>query len=451
MRLNKQNRLQLRIQSIVFLVLFLCSISLLAWLSHQHNIRSDWTINQRNSLSESSIKLLKTLKQPVIIRSYQAADEGAVKAVTEILQNYQRVKSNLTFRVLNPDLDIELAKADKIERYGQSIIKYNHQQATIDNLSEQKITNALLRLSREKPPLIAFINNHGERDINNKNNTGYLKLAEQLRNKGFNLQNLNLLTDQLNHDIKVVVIAGSDKIWLKGEQKKLQQYLQQGGNLLWLQDPAGTHSLNTLRQTLDINFVNGVVVDTDANLRKTLGIQHPAVVPIIKYGDHAITRQIRYNTLFPIASAITAKDETHWIHTPLLISLASSWSDTNAFDLALSFDAKSGDKQGPLFLGMALHADKNNKQQRIVVIGDSDFLANSYVGAGANLLLGLNIMNWLSEDDELINIAPKNAPDLSLKLNDTELLFISFGFLIVLPLLLLISGIFIWRQRKNKS
>ena len=451
MRLTKQNRLQLRIQSIIFLLLFLSSIGLLAWLSHQHNIRSDWTSNQRNSLSESSIELLKTLQQPVLIRSYQASDEGAIQAVGEILQNYQREKADLTFSILNPDLDIELAKADNIERYGQTIIKYNNQKEIIDHISEQNISNALLRLSRDQAPELLFVNNHGERNIQNKHNTGYLQFAKQLQDKGFNVKSINLLTDTLNNDNQVLIIADSDKAWLEGEINKLQQHLQQGGNLLWLQDPARADTLKALQQTLDINFLNGVVVDNDVNLRKTLGIQHPAVVPIIQYGDHPITRQIRYNTLFPIANAITATSKSNWSHTPLLISLASSWSDTDGLNVELTFDESAGDQQGPLFLGMALQREQADKQQRIVVIGDSDFLANSYIGSGANLLLGLNIMNWLSEDDELINIAPKNAPDLSLQLNDTELLFISFGFLIVLPLLFLFTGIFIWRQRKNRS
>ncbi len=450
MRLTKQNRLLLRLQSAIFLVLFLCSIGVLAWLSHQYNFRSDWTSNQRNSLSSSSIKLLATLKHPVVIRSYQAADEGTIQAATEILQNYQREKPDLSFSVLNPDLDIEMAKADQIERYGQSIIKYNNKKETIDNLNEQSISNALLRLSRSTLPLLAFVNNHGERDIHNKDNTGYLQFAEQLSKKGFKVKNINLLSDTLNTNINTLIIAGSEKAWLEGELNKLTEYLQQGGNLLWLQDPAGAESFQAIQALLGIEFLTGMVVDNDTNLRKTLGIQHPAVVPIIQYGDHDITRQIRYNTLYPIASAMRIADESTWQHTPLLISLASSWIDTNGFSLQLNFNADDGDQQGPLFLGMALERDINNKSQRVVIIGDSDFLANNYIGAGANLLLGLNTMNWLSEDDELIDIANKSAPDIKLQLDDTALLVISFGFLIILPLLFLLSGLFIWRQRKNR-
>ena len=449
MRIDQHSRLQLRLQSIIFLLLFLSTIGVLAWLSYEYNMRSDWTVNQRNSLSRDTIELLHTLKQPVIIRSYQLDDDGSVQAATEILKNYQRIKADVQFKVLNPDLDIELAKADKIERYGQSLIQYNGKHETIDNLSEQEITNALLRLSREKAPLLAFVDNHGERDPQSDSNTGYLKFAQQLKNNGFALRRLNLLTDKLE-GIDALIIAASDKPWLAGEIDKLMEYIKQGGNLLWLHDPGKLSQLQQLADTLDIEFLKGVVVDDDPGLRKTLGIQHPSVVPIIQYGDHPITRQIRYNTLFPIAEALKSREESDWQHSPLLITLPESWSDTDGLSLKVSYEADKGDQKGPLYLGIALQRPADdNREQRIVVIGDSDFLANTYVGAGANLLLGLNIMNWLGEDDELINIDPRSAPDLSLQLDDTQILFISFSFLVALPLLLLLGGIVIWRRRKK--
>ena len=128
----------------------------------------------------------------------------------------------------------------------------------------------------------------------------------------------------------------------------------------------------------------------------------------------------------------------------------SSWSETAGFALDVEYNQDKGDQAGPHNLGIALQRSIEQHQQRIIIIGDSDFLANTYLGAGANLLLGINILNWLSENDSLINIASRPANDLQLTIGDTGILIIGLGFLVVLPLGLLGSGLFIWFKRRNR-
>jgi ABC-type uncharacterized transport system involved in gliding motility auxiliary subunit len=86
----------------------------------------------------------------------------------------------------------------------------------------------------------------------------------------------------------------------------------------------------------------------------------------------------------------------------------------------------------------------------MVVIGDSDFLSDTYIGAGANLNLGLNIFNWLIGDDDFISVEVKPAADTKLTLDDTQLVVIGFGFFLVIPIILLIIGFRIWFIRKNR-
>ena len=93
---------------------------------------------------------------------------------------------------------------------------------------------------------------------------------------------------------------------------------------------------------------------------------------------------------------------------------------------------------------------ENKASQRIIVTGDSDFISNSYIGIGANLTLGLNIIDWLSGDDNLIAIEVKNAPDTKLQLDDIEIMLIGFGFFILLPAGLLFTGLFIWLRRRKR-
>ena len=89
-------------------------------------------------------------------------------------------------------------------------------------------------------------------------------------------------------------------------------------------------------------------------------------------------------------------------------------------------------------------------EQRIVVIGDGDFLSNTYLGNPGNLDLGLNIVRWLSHDDATIEIRVTSAPDTSLVLNKAAQAVIAIGFLVGLPLLLLLAGVVIWLRRRRR-
>ena len=85
-----------------------------------------------------------------------------------------------------------------------------------------------------------------------------------------------------------------------------------------------------------------------------------------------------------------------------------------------------------------------------LIVGDADFISNSYLGNGANLDIGINLVNWLSHDDNLISINPRPAPDTRLELSKNQQIAISFIFLLILPGLLFGLGLRIWLQRRKR-
>lgn len=89
-------------------------------------------------------------------------------------------------------------------------------------------------------------------------------------------------------------------------------------------------------------------------------------------------------------------------------------------------------------------------EQRIVVIGDGDFLSNAYLGNGGNLDLGINMVQWLSRGDALINIPAKIAPDRTLELSPLASGSIAVGFLFLLPGALLGAGALVWFKRRSR-
>ena len=456
MRLSRRTRLQLQLQKYAFILLVLAAAGLLAWLSNQHSMTFDWTANRRNTLSQGSIELLRELKQPVNVSVYTKDDDTVRTAVEEIMKRYQRFKPDFHYHLINPDIDIESAQRAEISRYGQSVIRYNGRKEVVTSLSETVISGALLRLSRSGEDKLVFLSGHGERNPGGDDNISYAKLAAELKQKGLKIESLNLLQSPIPDDTTVLVIAGPVHDFGPGELEHIEKYIDRGGNLLWLMDPGQMHGLDGLAGKLGIHFLDGVVVDNNTNLRETLRIQHPAMIPVLDYFPHAITHNLKYNTLFPISRGVEQVDDS-WQATVIAQALPQSWSETAQLGGEIAFEPEKGDVKGPIKIVMALErvltggSDKPAKaSQRIVVAGDSDFLANSYIGAGANLQLGLNIVNWLSGDDDLIAVEPKNAPDTKLQLDDTEILIIGAGFFLVLPAMLFAAGLTIWFRRRKR-
>lgn len=455
MKVSPTSRIMLRVHSVIFFLLFSGIILMLGWLSLSHNVVVDWTYGKRNSLSESTLTLLPEINNKITIRSYQPKHALYQKRAREILTLYQRHHSQLDFQLVDLNLDIDLAKTDGISREGQSVIKLNGRSEIINSLQEQDITNALIRLHRNTHQSINFLTGHGERKISNKSSTGYQLLAQKLLSLGFQLHEVNLLRDDILTRLdQTLVIAAPEQDFLATEIQQINNFIDQGGNLLWLQDPAMNETLKPLANTLNIEFHKGVAIDNDENLRDTLGISHPAVIAVISYKLHAITEKMDYFTLFITAAALKtippSKKSSVWSNTSLLLTQDNSWSDTDGFILGTEFNPEKGDIKGPLNLGLALERNQQNTQQRVVVLGDSDFISNNNLGQGANLTFITNSLNWLARDDSLISILPQIAPDTRLDLSNLQKTLISITFLIALPLILLSTGSFIWYKRKKQ-
>ncbi len=454
MNTGRPSRLSYRLQHITFVVLLITCLGFAGWLSEEFNFRSDWTAGARHSLSKDSIKLLSELKGPIQLRSYQPDDPSLLQAIREILTRYQNYKADFTFNIINPDIYIEQAKSDAIQRYGQSIVEYQGKLERIDTLNEESLTNALMRLHRGTSPKIYFLSQHGERSIQDNSGTGYSLLAQKLQQTGFDVSAINLLQQDIQTSGSVLVLSSISKPLLASELELIQQYLNAGGNFLWLQDPGIDPSQQSLSELLNITFLDGVVVDDNEKISRMLQLSHAAMLPVLEYKLHPVTQDMQYYTLFTTATAIIANtDESEWIHSDLLITSNTSWSETSDLLTDVIFHSDT-DIPGPLSLGIALQRQlKDNDRltaQRIIVIGDSDFASNHNIGHGANLDLILKSFNWLSEDDSLISIAAKDAPDLELNMTPTTASVIALLFFLIIPLGLASTGIVIWLRRRKR-
>ena len=238
---------------------------------------------------------------------------------------------------------------------------------------------------------------------------------------------------------------------------------------MWLQDPGGLHGLEALEALLGLQIHDGTVIDANEALQALLGINHPAVIPVVDYGKSPIVQKLgNVQTLFPFATMVARDSQASeksgalvWKVDEFLNTLPTSWLETSGIlEGNVVFDEASNDQPGPLPIGVSLVRELESKsdavtersrsEQRVVVIGDSDFMLNSFVGHGANLDLATQVFNWLSSDDKLLDVPVMRASDTQLDLSETAGYVIGLFFLLVLPVGLIASGTWIWWRRRKR-
>ncbi len=459
MRLDSSLRRRLWLQNLLFLLLFGLVIGLLAWLSARYAIRVDWTAGGRNTLSESSRMLLDRLEGPIHVTAYARDNPTLRDAIRRFVDRYRRYKTDLRLTFVNPDLLPDRMRELGVTLDGELYVDYRGRSEKVQQLSEQALTLALQRLGRQQDQSVLFLEGHGERKPLGVANHDLGTFGRELAKIGIRMRSLDLSREQrVPATAAALVIAGPQQPLPSDQIQTILDYVRQGGNLLWLLEPGDPSGLQPLAAALGVAVLPGVVVDADT---PRLGIGNPAFLPIADYGPHPITAALRTAALLPQAVALNLRPPADWQWVVLLESQGRSWTETGSLDGPLRFDSETDERSGPLTVGAALFRPRPMgstaavgppaaSQQRLVVIGDGDFLSNTYLGNGANLELGLSILNWLTLDDTPIIVPPKAVPDPNLTLSDRALALLAGIFLIVLPGGLLASGWLIWFYRRRR-
>ncbi len=511
MEINNSSTRHLKWQNILFTILFLTIISLLAFLSNRYVYLADWTVNSQNSLNEISLKLLDTLEAPVEIISY-TSNSHIKQSVRELLKRYQQLKSDISLAFVNPNADPEKIRSLNIVVDGEMIITYQGRQEHLTELSEQDLSNTLYRLMRARERTIIFTQGHGERSPERGANFDLNSFTRHLIKQGFLVDTLNLAKKRsIPDNVSVLVIAGPQTAFLPGEVHLIMDYLKAGGNLLWLGEPLNIaknqpmNGLLPLSELLGIEFLDGVVVDPST---RQYDISRPDYAIVTDYPRHPVNEGFSTVTLFPQAAGIerlptylddneeradiSNKEEDHsgqslnsslnsslnkhFKMTPFLTTIARSWIETSPLKDTVHF-SELLDILGPITIGMVLtrpisdeltaeisknniadntsdntlnNTPNNTREQRIIVMGDGDFLSNTFLGNAGNLSMGINIFNWLSHDEQFIAIPSRIKDDIVLEMSPVMLSLLGGFFLFIIPGLLILSGSLIWFKRRNR-
>jgi len=532
MQITKKTYYQIRLQNTLFLIFLLIAIGMIAWISTRHSTKFDWTHSHRHTLSPASQELLEQISGPITITAYASNTEEVRRPIKDLIQRYQREKSDISLRFIDPYTVPDEFRQLGLQSDGALLINYQERTELVQEmpqrLSEQEITAALERLSRTASHQIVFLQGHGERSPNQFNDTSISNWAQALRKRGFQIKTMNFVQQPyIPQDTRILVIASPQSQLLPGEITMINEYIENGGNLLWLLDMNELWGLDALAKKLALTVQPGTLVDPVSQL---WGINDPAMVAISTegYAYHPITDSLgQYLTLFPQAHGLKVEEIPEsangvWKATPLLTTNPQVWSETGKLEGTVKYEPET-DIGGPLSIAFAFVRDfsseseiateptKNDEtdstlsvgeeetsntettteltqseineiekeiatgeeiqgeieeeeteaeidaeegepvflEQRVIVVGESDFLSNTFLNYGGNLEFSLKMIDWLAKEDNFLDIPAKKALDLKLNLSPNTVIFLGTFFLFLLPLILISIGISIWLQRRK--
>lgn len=460
MKVNPKLRLQILIQNSFFVVLFIALIFLLGFLANQYKFSKDITQANRNTLTTGSINVLKQMQGPITLTVFASEDDvnnGDTfrQGIINFMARYQRTKPDINVKFISPIKEPMLAQENGIKEDGEVVVEYQKRSEHIKPpFAEQEMTNLFMRLSRTSQRAVMYLDGHGERNLIGLKNNDVGEFGKQLESKGLKFANLNLtIESEVPLNGSMLVIASPQKIISPVEAKKIKKFLESGGNLLWLLDDNNFRGLDEIAAYLGLSVSSGQVIDPAEKVEGA----NENIASASSYGEHPITRNFMLGTRFSNAHEVNAKGtlDNGWEVSKLIEVSPNGWLESSQVmtNQKPTFD-KSKDKSGPINIAVALQRVYGKKGQRVVVVGNGNFLSNTFIVNGGNLDLGINMINWLSGDDNLISIQPMPLKDVNVTIPDNQISFIiawtvfhSFEYFI--PIGFFVVGILFWLKRRK--
>ncbi len=437
-----------RWQNLLFSAILTALCIVLGWYSQQYYKQWDLTAQSRHSLSESSKAVLRLLNAPVYASIVMGPEKSQRDAVSTLFEKYQNPKPDIFLEFINPETQPQRVEDLKANPAGEVILNYKGQEQRLRTLSERSLSNALQHLARPSKRKVLFISGHRERKPGGKSNGDYAELTSRLGSIGFSIDTISLVSQPtIPDDTDLVVIAAPRDQYFPGEVASILNYIGRGGNLLWLREPDQTDTgLKALEIELGVSALPGIIVDANTRL---FNIESPTFTVINEYAPNPVIADFSNITLFPTAMGLEVLPMQDQSIRPLLQTGSNSWTETGPIEGNISYDENSVEKRGPLLLGVSIDRDRGFKNQRILVIGDADFLANTWLGNGGNQMLAERIYNWLGSDDNMLEFTSPIAADKKVTITTSALLSMAGIYLMIIPLAMFSLAFINWRKLRK--
>lgn len=438
------------------------------YLVYRHDRRWDLTKNKRYSLSDQSKKVLQNLKQDVKITYF--AKGADMTYAQERLKQYQAASPHVKAEFVDALKDPAKARELGVTTAPTLILERGTRQEKISADSEQDVTNALIKVTRDVKKTVCFATGEGEKDPEDSGERGYSGLKAGLAASGYAVKTTLLLREgKVPADCSVLLLSGPEKDPLPPVIDAVRDFVKAGGRTVVMIDPEFKESyphVTGLLKEWNIEAGNDLVVD--ASLKSQLagaGLETPLAA---NYPSHEITRDFRLATAFHTARSVQpGKGTPEGVFAQSLVETSeASWAQTDLKAVHVQGPQKT-DRMGPISLAAvatirppaptpgpspspspAAEEAPKPPEGRAVVFGDSDFASNMLLHLPGNRDLVLNTVAWLTEQADLISIRPKEPDDQRMFLTGMQYRNVLILSLVLIPGFFVVLGVSTWWRRR---
>jgi ABC-type uncharacterized transport system involved in gliding motility auxiliary subunit len=440
----------------VYILVVLAVIVVANYLGNRYDKSYDGTANKRYSLSEQTTKIVKELKQPATITYFDQSTRFS--KAKDLLDEYSSLSPKVHVEMVDPDKKPQLAREAGITNYGTALVQVGDRKEQARTFNEEGITGAFIRDLKNTTRTVCFVTGSGEHQIDNSDRNGFSDFKTLLSKDEYQAKSINLLEKaQVPGDCTALVVAGPTSDYQQPEVDAIKNYVQTGGRALFMLDPplkighneiADNDALTTLLQSWGVTPEKNLILDMNP-IGQLAGVG-PQVALVAQYDSHPIVSEMKGTaTGFPLARSLETKNTDKTTVSKLFDSSDSSVATTNLSSAEVNPNDPKNQK-GPLTLAAAgtYKTGKPNDEGRFVVVGTSSWAANSFLNFNGNRDLALNTMNWLSSDEDLISIRPKEEDDRRITMTRAQLNLVRSTSQFLLPLGVVVVGIAVWWKRR---
>ena len=433
----------------VYVIVVIAILGAINYLANAHNKSFDATANKRFTLSDQTQKVVSGLKSDTDITYFQKATEFT--RGRDLLDRYANLSNKLHVKYVDPEKDPMAARAAGIRTFGTTVVSTGGRSQEAKTLTEEDITGALIRALKTTERTACFVVGSGELGTDDQDRSGLSGFNTALEKTTFKTQTVSLLEKpEVPANCSVLVIAGPKRDYVQPAVDAVKKFLDAGGHAMVLIDPAidfgkgdansGSPALVAMLAGYGITVNRDLVID-GSGMGQMFGFNEASPI-VMQYANQPIVAGMRRSaTVFPLSRSLDVKAPAE----KLFSTMDSSFATTNLTPPIKIDPAK--DKKGPFTLGAAATIGSKG---RIVVVGSSSWVKNEVFGLGqiGNSDLALNAVNWLTVDEELIGIRPKDPEDRRISMTRRQMSMLFFLLVVLIPLAVILVGVSVYLRRR---
>jgi ABC-type uncharacterized transport system involved in gliding motility auxiliary subunit len=433
---------------LIYMVVVIAIVIGVNWIADHNNKSLDVTANKKFTLSDQTKKVTGNLKKDVTVYYFDKSD--SYDRARDLFDRYRNLSSHIKVVYVDPDKKPDIARVEGRPNYGDTIVDNGEKKETAKALTEEELTGALVRVSKSGAKTVCFVQGSGEHTLEDTTREGYSAIKANLEKNNYKTQTISLIEKpEVPKTCAIAVVGGPKHDYLQPAVDAIKTYVTGGGRAIFNFDPVlnlgdekleDNPNLDALVASWGVTPKGDVILDLGSASR-LFGQLAPVVG---SYEQHPITSSMQDNaSVFPLARSLEVKSPA----TKLFSSTPDSFALTNP-KLPIKEEDLQKAPKGPFILGAAATIGSGTTEGRIVVVGSSSWIANPILAAPVgNKDLALNMMNWLTSDEDLISIRPKENEDRRLRPSNS-MRFLPLISLILLPGIVIFSGISAWWKRR---